>query len=65
MIRGTRLTRDGGGPGCGMGWIRGGECVAAGQDQEREGGRDGDKDPETESQKIRVGRRKTETQDER
>ena len=46
-------------------WIRGGECGAAGQDQEREGGRDGDKDPETESQKIRVGRRKTETQDER
>ena len=50
MIRGTRLTRDGGGPGCGMGWIGGGECVAAGQDHEREGGRDGDKDPETESE---------------
>lgn len=54
-----------GGPGCGMGWIRGGECVAAGQDQEREGGRDGDKDPETEGQKVGVGRGKTEKQDER
>lgn len=32
-----------------MGWIGGGECVAAGQNQER-GGRDGDKDPETESE---------------